>query len=71
MKVEQRTGVVRLWRPSQGYGFLALDDKGRGDVFLHITHAPTDLKSGEWLQFVLHRGPDGRKRAQQAQRVTQ
>ena len=70
MKVEWQTGVVRLSNPARGFHFLALDGRAeRGNIFLHASAIGEEVHSGDWVEFLLCRGPDGRLRAQQARKI--
>ena len=51
-----RTGKIKWFHATKGYGFIEPDDKSK-DVFLHVSELAktglTDIKEGEKLSFEL------------------
>ena len=51
-----RTGKIKWFHATKGYGFIEPDDKSK-DVFLHVSELQkiglTDIKEGEKLSFEL------------------
>lgn len=57
-----RTGTVKWFNNTKGYGFILADD-GSGDVFAHYSAIDMDgyktLKAGQSVQFEAEQGPKG------------
>lgn len=57
-----RTGTVKWFNNTKGYGFILADD-GSGDIFAHYSAIDMDgyktLKAGQSVQFEAEQGPKG------------
>lgn len=57
-----RTGTVKWFNNTKGYGFILADDGG-GDIFAHYSAIDMDgyktLKAGQSVQFEAEQGPKG------------
>jgi CspA family cold shock protein len=57
-----RTGTVKWFNNTKGYGFILADDGG-GDIFAHYSAIDMDgyktLKAGQSVQFEAEPGPKG------------
>lgn len=57
-----RTGTVKWFNNTKGYGFILADD-GSGDIFAHYSAIDMDgyktLKAGQSVQFEAEPGPKG------------
>ena len=57
-----KTGTVKWFNNTKGYGFILADDGG-GDVFAHYSAIDMDgyktLKAGQSVQFEAEQGPKG------------
>ncbi|HIH40068.1 MAG TPA: cold-shock protein [Halobacteria archaeon] len=64
----RKTGTVKWFSPSRGYGFIELDD-GTGDIFVHFSAIMGDgfktLNEGDKVSFEVATG----KRGLQAENV--
>lgn len=63
--VERKTGTVKWYMHSRGYGFIKVDD-GSADVFMHILDFDDnadDPATGDRVSFVMGKSRDGRPRA--------
>ena len=57
----RKTGTVKWFNASKGYGFIARDDNEK-DVFVHssaATAANVELNEGDTLTFDIEEGPKG------------
>jgi len=57
-----RTGTVKWFNNTKGYGFILADDGG-GDIFAHYSAIDMEgyktLKAGQSVQFEAEQGPKG------------
>ncbi|HIH40069.1 MAG TPA: cold-shock protein [Halobacteria archaeon] len=64
----RKTGIVKWFSPSRGYGFIELDD-GTGDIFVHFSAITGEgfktLNEGDKVSFEVATG----KRGLQAENV--
>ena len=58
-------GTVKFFDSARGFGFIAPNKSGSGDVFVHISALPmdTDLSVGDRVQFTREMGRNGRMQA--------
>ena len=60
-----KTGRVKFWNNSKGYGFFIPDDGG-DDIFAHVKNLPPGvdmLEQDEEVRFAIGNGKDGRPQA--------
>jgi cold shock CspA family protein len=65
---KRRTGIVKWFNPSKGFGFIQPDGGGK-DLFVHISQTPNKngLQDKQRVSFVTGKGPKGREQAQQVE----
>jgi CspA family cold shock protein len=65
---DRRTGTVRWFDKSKGYGFVQPDGGGE-DFFIHKSQTPGQqgLQENQLVSFVVGKGPKGRPQAQDVQ----
>ena len=60
---ERKTGTVKWFNPSKGYGFLEYD--GDQEVFVHYSAIQMEgyksLKQGQVVEFEMEEGPKGKQ----------
>jgi cold shock CspA family protein len=62
---DRRTGTVKWFNESKGFGFIKPDDGGK-DLFVHKSQTPDQqgLRERQHVSFVVGKGPKGRPQAQ-------
>jgi CspA family cold shock protein len=62
---DRRTGTVKWFNESKGFGFIKPDDGGK-DLFVHKSQTPDrqGLRERQRVSFVVGKGPQGRPQAQ-------
>ena len=53
-----KTGVVKFFNGSKGYGFIKVDDTGE-EIFVHATGLVDQVREGDKVSFEIEEGKKG------------
>jgi CspA family cold shock protein len=54
-----KTGVVKFFNDSKGFGFIKVDGGGEEDIFVHTTGLKTPIRENDKVEFEVQQGKKG------------